>query len=82
MAGDPMPAPVTIEDFRNVARTAGERVKEAIEDGLTPATETTAFFSYRIEPVEPESPEYVKLLDDAMKQFEAQVSGVRIRTRT
>jgi hypothetical protein len=82
MAGDPMPAPVTIEDFRNVARTAGERVKEAIENGLTPATETTAFFSYRIEPVEPESPEYVKLLDDAMKQFEAQVSGVRIRTRT
>jgi hypothetical protein len=80
MADDPMPAPAVIEDFRDVAETAGEKFKEAIENGLTPATKTTAFFSYEIKPVKPDSPEYVLHLDRVMKRFETQVSHVRIRT--
>jgi hypothetical protein len=80
MADDPMPAPATIERILDNAKAAGEKFKTAIENGLTPATKTTAFFSYEITPVKPDSPDHVLCLDRFMKQFETQVSGVRIRT--
>jgi hypothetical protein len=76
MVDDLLPAPATIEDLCEVARTAGEGFKKAIENGLTPTTKTRAFFSYEITPVKPDSPEYVLHLDRVMKQFETQVSAV------
>jgi hypothetical protein len=80
MADDPTPAMATIETFRDVAKTAGDKFKKAIEDGLTPVTKTKKFCSYEITPVKPDSPEYVRDLHRVMKQFETQVSAVRICT--
>lgn len=74
MADDPMPAPAPTEGFRDIATAAGNRLKEALEKGITPATKTSAFLSFEIESFKSDSPD--DPLDRVMKRFENQVRGV------
>lgn len=86
MADDPAPprtVPATSKDFRHIAKSTGEEVKDALQKGLEPATRTTfyAFFdnaSFDIETSEGKS----NILNKVKDHFKKEVNSTCARPQS